>query len=859
MLKKISLIAFIYSLQFSQTFSQTWQWATTAGGINSDKATDLDIDTAGNIYVCGYYNEAASFGTLNAPSTFGKDGYVAKLDTAGNWIWLQTAMGGYDERVLGLCVDKVHGFIYVTGCTWAWSPNDALTLGSCNTFNNPGQSDEIFVGKFDLNGNCQWLIGAGSDGDDHGYDLVTDKQGNIYLTGFISDHYGWFGNPATFGSITVPMPFGVDSSSFIAKISPSGVFLWAQAFPGTDGERDNRIAIDSLNNIYITGGFSGMEIFGPDTLTSAGERDVFVIKYDSNGNFTFAKRAGGLLDDRGNSITVDNFGDVYITGEFRDKAGFGSDSINNNGGANGRDIFVAKMKQDGNWIWAKKAGSDNGGERGDRIISNKLGNLFVTGQFMGTASFGPNITLAADSTDSLQVFVASIDTTGKWQWALQCGGTYEDRGNGLACDDSCNLFNAGYYKLNSIIGNDSLTGMGAKDIFVAKIINSCFNLPLPVAGFTVSIFEICQGECISFMDTSIGSTQGISWSFQGGNPTTSVNQNQSVCFSAAGTFNIQLAASNNYGTDTAFATILVNPMPATNAGNDTCIIAGSSIFLTATGGNPYFWNTGDTASTILVTPVFTTNYNVVSFLGLCSWGDQVTVKVSYPAEISGDTIICTGEEVTLTSSFGDSYLWSNGETTKSILVDPLSDTVFSVTITDACDTQYATSAINVGQLPQAFAGNDTTITLGTNAYLSASGGNSYLWNTGETTGSITVAPESVTVYSVTATNTFGCASADSVRVNVDISNSATLPSIFSPNGDGFNDKLFVRGNGIKEMVFTIFNRWGEKVFETNDINEGWDGTVKGKPADPSVFVYTLKGKYLNDSEIKMKGNVTLIR
>ncbi len=89
--------------------------------------------------------------------------------------------------------------------------------------------------------------------------------------------------------------------------------------------------------------------------------------------------------------------------------------------------------------------------------------------------------------------------------------------------------------------------------------------------------------------------------------------------------------------------------------------------------------------------------------------------------------------------------------------------------------------------------------------------------------------------------------------------SVFVPNIFSPNGDGYNDVLFVRGKGIAEMQFIVYNRWGEKVFETADVNTGWNGTYKGEPVNLAVFVYALKGKFKNGKSIDEKGNFTLIR
>ena len=91
------------------------------------------------------------------------------------------------------------------------------------------------------------------------------------------------------------------------------------------------------------------------------------------------------------------------------------------------------------------------------------------------------------------------------------------------------------------------------------------------------------------------------------------------------------------------------------------------------------------------------------------------------------------------------------------------------------------------------------------------------------------------------------------------SNNLFIPDIFSPNGDGVNDKLFVRGNNIKELYFAVYDRWGEKVFESTDKNNAWDGTYKGNTLNGAVFVYYCFGKYNDGAEFKQKGDVSLIR
>src|SRR5687768_3654763 len=88
--------------------SQSWEWARSAGGSYSDKGIDMGTDTFGNVYVCGYFNYQASFGTINSNAGFGKQGFLAKIDSNGTWQWMMECDGGWDERVLGMCVDTIN-------------------------------------------------------------------------------------------------------------------------------------------------------------------------------------------------------------------------------------------------------------------------------------------------------------------------------------------------------------------------------------------------------------------------------------------------------------------------------------------------------------------------------------------------------------------------------------------------------------------------------------------------------------------------------------------------------------------------------------------------------------------------------
>ncbi len=232
-----------------------------------------------------------------------------------------------------------------------------------------------------------------------------------------------------------------------------------------------------------------------------------------------------------------------------------------------------------------------------------------------------------------------------------------------------------------------------------------------------------------------------------------------------------VTVTNEIGcTASASITVTVNPLPnAQITGNNIC--NGGSTTLTASGGGTYLWSTGAVTSQITVTPTTNTGYTVTvtSTQGCTSTAFRlVTVSPLPQFTVSGTNIICRNQSTTLTASGNFSYLWSNGATTSSITVSPLVTTTYTVTATDVngCSAT-ASRQVTVNQLPNVSIVGDNKICIGTNTTLTASGGSSYLWNTGQTTTAITVNPVVNTTYRVTATDGNGCTGTASVLVTVD--------------------------------------------------------------------------------------------
>lgn len=461
---KLALTSIFSILIILSGKTQDVEWLISGGFDRSDKGQCIAIDDDGYSYVSGFYNEQATFGPFNIPfiNPSSKEVFVAKVDPDGNYVWVKYGDNYYDDRGLGICLDSQKN-VYVTGTCWG-----DIFFDGISTPNNTW-TDEIYITKFDNNGVVQWVKHAGSaDGDDHAHSIVCDPNDNIYITGFVSSYSGT--STANFDAITIPCD--ADSTCFIAKMDVNGNYDWVVEYGGEDGERDNRIAVDADNNVYVCGGFRGTRTFGSTVLQSTGGKDIYVAKFDPQGNFIFASRAGGNYSDRANDLICDQYNNVYVTGEFRDICQFGSFTIDNKGGPKGRDIFVAKLSETGEWEWATRAGSKKGSDKGMGIDVNSTGNIVVSGQYSSKADFGP---FEVDSDgDSVQLFLAGIDTLGEWRWIKEGGGPGYDRATAVAIDEDCNIYATGYYQNTMTFDSESSTVLGLKDIYTTKLSDVCF-------------------------------------------------------------------------------------------------------------------------------------------------------------------------------------------------------------------------------------------------------------------------------------------------------------------------------------------------------------------------------------------------
>jgi gliding motility-associated-like protein len=380
--------------------------------------------------------------------------------------------------------------------------------------------------------------------------------------------------------------------------------------------------------------------------------------------------------------------------------------------------------------------------------------------------------------------------------------------------------------------------------------------------------------------TASGGNAGYQYSVDG------VNFQSSPVFNV-GQGNYTITVKDQLGCSiTGNITVGLNSNLTFTALADKTICEGTSTQLQfSSNATQYTWSpaTGLNNTTIptpVANPATTTQYIVTATLGLCSINDTVIINVN-PAPIPDagpDGFICYGQSYRLQGSGGVLFSWSpsnylSNDTISNPVSTPISTITYSLSVTDAngCRslitdqvTVDVTPPIHVQTYPR-----DTIIYSGEQVLLQAiSGGNMYSWSpaTGLNNSNIPDpvatggAPGDVVMYKVTASTLAGCKGEGYVTVRVYKGPDIYMPTAFTPNGDGRNDLFKPTNVGIKQInYFRIYNRWGQLLFSTSRMNEGWDGTFGGVRQPAGVYVWMIQGVTDNNRIISKKGTVALVR
>jgi len=439
-----------------------FRWARDAGGSAYDVGNGIAVDTSGNTYVTGDMGSStANFGPiiLTNASSGHYDMFVAKYDASGGVAWARCFGGTDDESGRGIATDNSGG-TYVTGYFYG----STMTFSSTTLTNSSTGYADLYLTKFDANGNVLWAKSAGGTGDDLPFAIAVDVWGNSYVTGYFS------GPTITFGSTTLTNASAGSNDVFIVKYGASGNVIWAKSAGGTNSDLANSIAVDQSGNSYVTGSFYSSSItFGSTILTNAnaGFTDMFVAKYDPNGNVVWAKSSGGSNYDAGYGVAVDASGNSIVTGSFNSPTmTFGPTTLTN-ANAGFSDMFLAKYDADGNVLWARGVGGSSY-EVGFSVGVDASKNCHVTGYFSSpSVTFGSTTLIKVGGPD---IFVVEYDPNGNVVWAKSAGGPNPDQAYTIAVDPWGNSsITGGFQSPTALFDSTRLTNAGSTDIFIAKL------------------------------------------------------------------------------------------------------------------------------------------------------------------------------------------------------------------------------------------------------------------------------------------------------------------------------------------------------------------------------------------------------
>ncbi len=849
------------------------------GGTGNDRGYTIINASNGQLMIGGESSSTDGDAKNNHGRT---DWLVLTIDTLGNVIWSKCFGGTQVDYLEGHTVVKINENLFALAGS-STSSNDEMP-------GNYGCTDYRLV-TIDSSGNLLTSHNYGGSNCDYATSLVKTPDGNCIILG-----------ESTSNDIDVKDHIG-SYDFWMVKVDMAGKILYSKSL-GTQGFDQGDVIINTLDYGYVVGGFSEGNYCG----TGNRAENWLILKLDHS----FDNYNDSVVNND-HSVRLCNNDSVLFNGSYISSPGIHYSAANSAKCDSGtfiniiKDTFKIDLGKDtslckGDTI-TLNAGLANSYLWSNDSTSQKI-NVFASGIYWVQASDGK-----CQSNDSISISFKSPPVISLGNDTTLCTGQTLKLNGGLASSylwsndsttQSINVSIPGIYWLKASnasdcfsedsinvsfkqspvidLGNDTTLCSGNSITLYAGVANTY----LWSNGSTSSSIVIVDSGTywVRAGDQQCSSTDSINISFNtppvinlgndttickgeklilnGGKATTyqwsNGSADSSIIVSSAGIYwvreNIGLCPASDS------INIAVNPSPVVNLGRDTALCFGDSLLLNAGQANTYIWSTGATSPSIAVSSPGT--YWVQAGNGTCYGADSINILFdSVPVvNLGNDTTVCQGATVALHAGQASTYLWSNGSTASSINVN----TTNNYWVTDYNGNCKSTDTVFVlfKSLPVNTLISDTTLCNGKTLLLNAGLANSYLWSTGATTQNITVTQTGE--YNVIINYFNVCTVQYSATVKfAECGCEMLMPTAFTPNNDGKND-IFRPANrtGCDAATFTVYNRWGRKVFETSNVVNGWDGYYNGVLQGEGVYVWQIIA--IKDGKQKLfKGTVTLIR
>lgn len=324
----------------------------------------------------------------------------------------------------------------------------------------PHLINDFFIQKMDASGNLLWVKGMGSNKQDDALCMSVDDTGNVYITGYFQDTLDCDPGNSVY-NLTPTVFAGLDA--FLIKLDPNGNFLWANKLGGTEFENGDFVGVDSFGFVYMAGyTFGTMDMDpGPGTanIITAGNNDIFIIKFNASGKYIWGRRMGGTGVDIPQAGYIDKAGNIYTTGYFQSSVdfnpGIGTYTLTS---AGQEDVFISKLDSSGNFVFVRSLGGTLK-DYGYSIHVDVAENIYTTGYFQGTSDFLPGTgAYNLVSAGGQDVFVSKLNSQGNFEWAKRVGSTGNDLAMSVKTDAATHVYCAGSFtgKVDFNPGSDSL-------------------------------------------------------------------------------------------------------------------------------------------------------------------------------------------------------------------------------------------------------------------------------------------------------------------------------------------------------------------------------------------------------------------
>ena len=720
----------------------------------------MDVDSAGNIYLAGHFTGSVDFdpGSAEYIDYAGDECsmFFSKLSTSGEFIWVKSIYGTSNNGSTKAKDLAIHNnSIYLTGEFSGYVNLDPASLiseyYSISGFYSNNQSwiqatPNAFIACYDLDGNYNWsnpfsYTSGFSFHSNYGQSLAFDTLGHVFMVGSYQESTSSF-------NVDNPECNNVSRGCFIQKYTTSGTLITTKEMESSDVSSANSVFYAHDGNIYVTGYFKDTIDVDPGAgvmeFYSSGEKDFFISKLDNDCNLLWAKSLGGDGNDEAYDILLDSTLNIYITGHFSNQVDFDPGTGFDYHTATGTgDVFLTKFDSLGEFVWTETIGGGAGTDYGYRMAFDRIDNLHIMGRYTPGFSFGngyPSYStggtffttytqhfFANFSSSNSEVFpgdtisfydLSSLSPT-NWLWHFGDGDSSNAK-------NPVHVYqNPGIYNVSLITWNDWAADSIVKDSFIL--------VKDMQADFVTLDSWVYLGEGCQFEDQTEGNPTNWNWDFGDGD--TSSIENPVHIYQNPGSYNVSLAAWNDWVLDTTIKEnyIQVNNLEAGFDASDSVVYLGEVCFFEdKTKGVPtlWHWDFGDGTSSSSTDTYRAYQhpgvYSVMQIVSFNSYRDTLIKKncitvlnLEADFEVS-DSAIVLGDSVqfsNLTRGNPASYYWDFGDSNTSNLANPLhyyqQPGTYTITLIASyglnADTLIKTACVSVAPLQASFVAFPNTV------------------------------------------------------------------------------------------------------------------------------------------------------